>query len=77
MCQVGARFHVCVDAFNGVLWAGLAAMALILASNALCRPSQSTYEGSVKLRVPKRGWTPPSTKVLPRREPRRWTVSAS
>jgi hypothetical protein len=31
----------------------------------------------VKLRVPKRGWTPPSTKVLPRREPRRWTVSAS
>jgi len=31
----------------------------------------------VKLRVPKRGWIPPSTNVVPRREPRRCTVSAN
>jgi hypothetical protein len=36
-----------------------------------------SWSGIVKLRVPKRGWTPPSTKVLPRREPGRWTVPAS
>ena len=31
--------------------------------------------GSVKLRVQKRGWIPPSTNVLPRWAPRRWMVS--